>query len=70
MRSKIIRIHGNCWESNFQMKVIGQRHFQNSAWPIEVDAEAGAPVSVAIRPEALVLDGSEQRGRTPPRQQG
>jgi multiple sugar transport system ATP-binding protein len=36
------------------------------AWPIEVDEGAGAPVSVAIRPEALALDGGEQRGRTPP----
>jgi multiple sugar transport system ATP-binding protein len=36
------------------------------AWPIEVEAEAGAPVSVAVRPEALLLDGGDQRGRTPP----
>jgi multiple sugar transport system ATP-binding protein len=36
------------------------------AWPIEVDAETGAPVSVAVRPEALLLDGGDQRERTPP----
>jgi multiple sugar transport system ATP-binding protein len=35
------------------------------AWPIEVEGEAGAPVSVAVRPEALLLDGGDQRGRTP-----
>jgi multiple sugar transport system ATP-binding protein len=35
------------------------------AWPIEVDEDTGAQVSVAIRPEALALDGGEQRGRTP-----
>jgi len=36
------------------------------AWPVEVDAEQGAPVSVAVRPEALLLDAGEARGRTPP----
>jgi multiple sugar transport system ATP-binding protein len=36
------------------------------AWPIEVEESAGAPVSVAIRPEAISLDGGEQRGLTPP----
>jgi multiple sugar transport system ATP-binding protein len=36
------------------------------AWPVEVDAEEGAPVSVAVRPEALLLDAGDTRTRTPP----
>ncbi len=36
------------------------------AWPVEVDAEAGSAVQVAIRPEAFALDAADQRGRTPP----
>jgi multiple sugar transport system ATP-binding protein len=36
------------------------------AWPVEVSADAGAAIHVAIRPEALALDASDQHGRTPP----
>ncbi|MDQ8732114.1 ABC transporter ATP-binding protein [Bradyrhizobium sp. LHD-71] len=35
-------------------------------WPVEVSAEAGTEVQVAIRPEALALGAAETRERTPP----
>lgn len=36
------------------------------AWPLELSADAGAAIQLAIRPEALLPDAGEVRGRTPP----
>jgi multiple sugar transport system ATP-binding protein len=44
----------------------GAAEILGRAWPVQVGANAGTQIHVAIRPEALMLGAGEQRGRTPP----